>query len=163
MQNALFVGRSQGFRTLHCYFQKLRQVGARVEAETKVCAFDVFHNQKDFALVFDDVVNTGDAFIVQRRNALGFLQEVTAGKLVAAQMRSQPLHRDQPLQQSIFGQIDLAHAARAQPLANFKAASQRSGELYSDSVLYPCHLRCRHISAYVEQVERSRGIWVSSW
>ena len=80
----------------------------------------------------DHIVHGSDIGMVQSGSALGFLQEVLAVCGVGLRARRGALHRHQPLQRGIFGDVNLSHAAGAQPPAHHEAAYERTGKAIND-------------------------------
>ena len=88
------------------------------DARREDLALDVLHHQEVGALVLADVVDGGDVGGPQRRGGPGLGQQARAPFRVRLAGRGQELERDLASQPRVFGEVDLAHAARAQALAH---------------------------------------------
>lgn len=73
-------------------------------------AFDVLHHQEQVALLFENVMDSGDPRMVERGSPLGFTKESAPVPAIGPQMRSDASARP-CLQSGVFGVIDLSHTA----------------------------------------------------
>ena len=85
-------------------------------------AFDIFGSDEMPTRHFADVVNGRDVWMVERRSGLGFFSETLQAFGILREQRRQQLKRDFAMQPFVFGQIDFAHAARAQQRNNLEIA-----------------------------------------
>ena len=116
VDNPLLMSRVQTLGTLDSNGQELGETARlRLDAPPQSSAFDVLHHEKDFALVFEHVINRGNVRMVQRRGALGFLQK-SLSVLVILELRGHPLDGYDSLQGRVLRAEHLSHAAGTKPI-----------------------------------------------
>ena len=91
-------------------------------------AFDVLHDEEQFAVLFDDVVNSGHVRMIERGGLLGFAQKAAVVALILLESRRHSLDSDDPLKLGVLRLIYLAHAAGAEQLQNGKSAGDGTGK-----------------------------------
>ena len=75
---------------------------------------DVLHDDEGGVCRLEDVVDGGDARVVERRDGAGLVEEATAALGDLRPGRGQALERDPAPQPLVLGEVDIPHAARAQ-------------------------------------------------
>lgn len=94
-----------------------RRVGT-AEMRSKTASFDVFHDEKDFVLVFDDIVNAGNVRIVQNGCALCLFPESCAIVWVLFVPWGDSFQGNRPVELRIFSSIHLSHSTGAEAFTN---------------------------------------------
>ena len=84
-------------------------------------AFEALHHEEVDAVLVADVVQRADVRVIEAGDDLRFALEARAHRLVRGAARRKHLDRHGAIQPCIDGSIHLAHAARAQKLADFVA------------------------------------------
>jgi hypothetical protein len=133
----------EGVGHLHRDFERLRHV-ERAAADTRreQLALHVFHRDEDRLAVFDEVVGDGDVRRAQHRGRLRLAHEPLARFGIAVVGRGEELQRDLTAEPGVFGEEDLAHAARAEPaehavVQQLGADDGRAGGHRNDSTEMP--------------------------
>ena len=113
------------------------------EAPSQSRALDILHNQKNFAHVFQYIVNPGNVGMVERGGTLRLLQEAFEIGRIRPQPRRHALDRDAPFQNCVFRRVDLTHAAGSKPIANHESADGRARQIVGNGrvrlVRWLCH------------------------
>ena len=81
-------------------------------------ALDVLHGDEHRVLVLDEVVGDGDVRRLQERRGLRLAKQPGAAVGVAPAIGRQELQRDLASEPPVLGDVDFAHAARAEPWAD---------------------------------------------
>ena len=87
-------------------------------------ALDVLHDEVDFARVGEDVVDGGDAGVVERGGALAFVQEALAVGFGGGALGA--LDGDEAAKGGVARAVDLAHAAGAEAGLDVKTAGENA-------------------------------------
>ena len=90
-------------------------------------AFDELHHQVVHAAVVADVVDRGDARVVQLRGEPCFAVEALPHVRIVAHGGADDLDRDDPLEPTVACSIDLAHAAGGDEAENFVRSHPHAG------------------------------------
>ena len=90
-------------------------------------AFDELHHQVVHAAVVADVVDRGDARVVQLRGEPCFAVEALPHVRIVAHGGADDLDRDDPLEPTVACSIDLAHAAGGDESENFVRSDPHAG------------------------------------
>ena len=122
VEDALVVGGGEGGRGLRRDAAELVGRDGAGEAGTEGFSLDVLHDEVDFAVVSEDVVDGGDARMVERGGALAFMQEAPAVRIRGGALSA--LDSDEATEGGVAGAKDLAHAARAETGFDVEAAGE---------------------------------------
>ena len=95
-----------------------KRQGATRQAISECCAFDQFEDQSPKPSGLFDLVNRADVRMIERGEQTGLTREAGEPIGIASHMRGQNLDRDVPAEFWIARTVDLAHAARAEQLAD---------------------------------------------
>ncbi len=129
VDDAAIVGGDKSFRALAGNVKKFLQLDGTSQALTQRLAFHELHDEEEFVLCFQEVVNGGNAGLVAHlRGALGFFHEAAAVERIVAQGRGQALESDRAFQTCVASAVNLAHAASADAVFNFKSARNGTGQ-----------------------------------
>src|SRR5690242_14700734 len=107
------------------------------QALPQVLAFDIFENQEDFALLFQDVVDRGNVRVDEAGGAFGFFEKTMAVERIGAQGGSQTLQGDGAFELGVFGAVDLAHAPLPQPFPDAETPDDGA----TQRLLWLCRIR----------------------
>ncbi len=114
--------RKTGAQLLHQFqFLGYRQRGAPPDELGERLAPDVFHHDERRSLELARVVDVDDVRMVQRGKGPGFARKPFA-KLRRVERRVQQLERDETVRVRIAGEIQVAHAAAADPALDLVTA-----------------------------------------
>ena len=83
------------------------------------------HHQQQLVARGENVVDAGDARVIQRGCTLRFFQQAGRGARIVLH---EPLDRDRAFELGVLGAIHLAHAAGAKALVDDKASDHRARE-----------------------------------
>ena len=97
-------------------------------------AIEQFHDDEPLGSVLADVVDGADVGMVERRGDAGLALKPIQRFRIAREIGRQELQRDLAAQAHVFGTIDHAHAAGAEPLENLVVAN--NGPNHGRSDLY---------------------------
>ncbi len=124
MKDAFLLCLGQRFRTLHCHREERiqRQAANVFQPPTQRAAIHILHDQQDFVVLFEDVVNAGDVFRTQGGSTLGFLQDALPRLRGRAELGEQALEGDRTVQLSVLGVVDFAHPACTELVSDHKPA-----------------------------------------
>ena len=115
MHETARMGRIQGTRQLRQDADRVGRIQtAASESLVQVMPLDVSHGDEEEVVGRAGLVDRDDVRVVDRRRELRLAEEAVAERPVLGEGGGQQLHRDLPLESEIFGQVDDAHAPRAQ-------------------------------------------------
>ncbi len=99
------------------------------EVVAEVPPLDVFEDHVSLAVVLAELVDVDDVRVVQFRDGLGLGLEPLQGGGVGRELVAEQLQRDFPLERELAGEVDLPHAAGAEPAEELVVAERAAGEI----------------------------------
>ncbi len=94
VENATSMSSSERLSALPGERKKPRCIEWLLQAEPKSFSLDIFHNQVEFAFLFQNVVNGGHVLIGNAGGSLGFAEQAFAVHGIAADLGSNALESD---------------------------------------------------------------------
>ena len=128
VNNALLVGGYQSFGALDGDGEEFVQGQRLAQALTQVLAFHILQNQEYLALLFKNIVDSGDVRIAEAGCAFGFFEKTMAVKRVRAQGGRETLQCDGALKSGVLCAVDLTHTAFAKSFADAEAPDDGAGQ-----------------------------------
>ena len=116
-------------------------------------ALDVLHDEEIDAVLLAHVIKGADVRMVELRNHLGFTLEARLAFGALGQVLREDLDGNRPVEPSVLGFVDLAHAPLADWGEDFVRAEARSG---CEGHSYPYDL-LRTLAAKEERINREGG------
>ena len=108
------VGGIECVGDLECDLQHLAQWHAAADdAIFQSLAFEIFHGQKREALVFADIVNGANVWVIEGGGGAGFAAETIEGLRIVRGFFREEFQGDHALETGVFGFVNDAHAAAA--------------------------------------------------
>jgi hypothetical protein len=132
----MLVRRGKRFRTLGGDLQELLRRQGMLQALSQSLASDVLHDQQEFTIFFQDVVNRGYVFGGQGGGALGFAQDVLPCLGITPELTGYSFESNRPAQRGILGVVDLAHSSSPELGADNEAAYTSARQIRWDWKMY---------------------------
>jgi hypothetical protein len=127
MDDACAMRARQSIRYLHRVRQRLiKRDGAFLQPIGQRLAFQKLHDEEISGVLAADVVKRTDVGMVERRDRARFLVEPLTELRIDSQRFRQHFDRDDAIESSVAGFVDLAHPARAKGRDDFVGTQPRS-------------------------------------
>ena len=115
MDDPASVGLRERVRYLRCDRQGLEELDPAVDAKRQRLAFQVLHHDEAAIRVATHLVDRADVGVVQSGGGLGFRDEALPRVLVRSGLGREELQGDLAPEGHVLREVDLSHAARAEP------------------------------------------------